>query len=78
MWSGRFSRSVYLLARPSKHVADILRRHPGPQDAPVCGLHQSDGNLTLELFVQSGVDLLPLCCEVDGYPFQGICRLRTH
>ena len=60
VWSGGFSRSVYLLARPSKHVADILRRHPGPQDVPVCDLHQSDGNLTLELSVQSRVDLLPL------------------
>ena len=40
--------------------ANLVRRHPGPPDAPVCGLHQSDGNLTLDISTRPGVGLPPL------------------
>ena len=29
--------------------SDIVRQHPGPLDAPVCGPHKSDGNPTLDV-----------------------------
>ena len=50
--------------------ADPMRWHSGPPDAPVCGLHQINGNLTLDLYAYPQVGLLPICYEVDGYPFQ--------
>ena len=36
----------------------------------VCGLHQVDGNLTLDVSARPQVGLLPIFCDVDGYPFR--------
>ena len=57
--------------------ANLVRRHAGPPDAPVCGLHQSDDDPTLDVAARPGVGLPPLCCDAAGYPFQGSCRLHT-
>ena len=59
--------------------ANLVRRHHGPPDAPVCGLHQSDGNPTLYVSSRPRVGLLPLFCEATGYPFQVFLQrpLRT-
>ena len=51
--------------------ADPMRWHSGPPDAPVCGLHQINGNLTLDLYAYPQVGLLPICCEAAGYNFLG-------
>ena len=32
--------------------ANIVRRHPGPPDAPVCDSHQSYGNPTLDVSIR--------------------------
>ena len=84
-----FSWPGYLSARLPEEVdpgaifplreldANLVLRQPGPPDAPVCGLHQSDGNPTLDVSVRPGVGLLPLCCEADDYPFQGSRCLHT-
>ena len=45
--------------------------HLGPLDAPVCGLHQSDGNPTRGVSAQPRVGFLPFGCEAASYPFQG-------
>ena len=37
--------------------------------APMCGLHQSDGNHTFDESANSQVRLLPLCCKATEYPF---------
>ena len=58
--------------------ANCLRRHPGPPDVPVCGPHQSDGNLTLDVSAHPGVGLPPLCCNAAGYHFKGIHCFHTH
>ena len=50
--------------------ANIVRRHPRPPDVPVYGLHQSDGNPTLDVSAHPRVGLLPLCCEATSYPFR--------
>ena len=49
--------------------ADIVRRHPGPPNAPVCGLYQIDCDLTLYISARPRVGLPPLCCEATGYLF---------
>ena len=55
-----------------------LRWNPGPLDAPVCGLHQIDGNPTLDIYTRPWVGLPPLCSEATGYPLQGSRLLHTH
>ena len=57
--------------------ADFVRRNPGPPDAPVCGLHQSDGDPTLDVSARPGVGLPLIFRESDGYPFQGSRGLHT-
>ena len=57
---------------------NILRRHPVPLDAPVCGPHQSDGDTDIYLSAHPRVGCLPLCCKADGYPFQGSRRLHRY
>ena len=57
--------------------ADIVRRHPGPPDAPVCVPHQSDGGPTIDVCARPGVGLLTLCYEAAGYPILGSRRLHT-
>ena len=57
--------------------AYIVSRQPGPPDAPVCGPHQSDGDPSLEVSKHPRVVLLPICCEADGYTFQGSRHLHT-
>ena len=39
----------------------LVRRHPGTLDALVCGLHQSDGDPTLDVSARPWVGFLPLC-----------------
>ena len=56
---------------------DIMCRQPRPPDALVCGPHQSDGNPTFDISARPRIGLLPLFCEVDGYPFQVSLRLHT-
>ena len=51
--------------------ANIVRRNLGPMDAPVCGPHQCDGDLTLDVSVLPRLGLTQLCCEATGYPFHG-------
>ena len=58
-------------------AANIVRRHPVPPYALVCGQHQSDGDPTLDISARPGEGLQPICCEAAGYPFQGSCRLHT-
>ena len=43
---------------------DIMCPPTGPLDAPVCGLHQSDGNPTLEISARTRVGLIPFFCKV--------------
>ena len=57
--------------------ADLVCKHPGPPDAPVCGPHQSDGYPTIDVPAYPGVGLPPLCCGADGYYVQGSQRLHT-
>ena len=57
--------------------SDLVRQHPGPPDATVCGLHQIDGDPTIDVSAHPGVGLPPLCCKEAGYLFQGIQRLHT-
>ena len=45
---------------------NILRQHPGPTDATVCGLHQSYGNPTPDVSPRPGVGLPHLCFKVAG------------
>ena len=52
-------------------------RHPGPPDAPMFGLHQGDGNPTLDLYARPRVGFLPIFCEASGYHFWGRSRLHT-
>ena len=40
--------------------ANLMRRHPGTPDTPVCGLNQSDDNPTLDVSVRPGVGLPPI------------------
>ena len=42
---------------------DLVRRKPGPPDAPVCGPHQNYGNPTLDVSEFPGVGLPPICCK---------------
>ena len=58
--------------------ADLVRRQPGPPDAPVCGPHQNDGNPTLDVSECPGVGLPPICCKEAGYPFQGSSCINIH
>ena len=51
----------------------MLIRYAGtlyPPYALVCGPHKSGGNPTLDVSARPQVGLLPICYEVDGYPFQ--------
>ena len=57
--------------------ANLVHRHLGTPDAPVFGPHQSYGDPTLEVSARPGVELPPLCCEADGYHFQGSHCLNT-
>ena len=57
--------------------AGIVRRQPGPPYAPLCGLHQSDGNPTLDVSARPVVGIMPLFCDADGYSFQGSRSLHT-
>ena len=57
--------------------ANLVRRNPGTLDAPVCDLHQSDGDTDIDISERPRVGFLPLCCEAAGYPFQGSRRLNT-
>ena len=52
-------------------VTNFVHRHPGTPDTPVCGLHQSDGDPTLDISAGPRVRLPPLFCEANSYPFQG-------
>ena len=84
-----FARYGYLLAHQYEQIkrgvilplqamyADIVRWHPGPPDAMVCGLHQSDGNPTLDVNANPGLGLPPLFWEVAGYPFKCSHHLYT-
>ena len=56
---------------------NIVLRHPGPPDAPVCGPHQSDGDPTLNVSVSTRLGLPPLFDEATSYPLQGSRRLHT-
>ena len=58
--------------------ASIVRWHPGPPDAPVCGPHQSDGYPNLDVSVRPILGLPPIFCEAEGYLFQGSHCLHTH
>ena len=51
--------------------------YPGPPDAPVCGPHQSYGDLNLDISARPIVGLPPLCGEANGCPFQSSRRLLT-
>ena len=66
---------------PSSHCgalyADLVCRLPRLPDAPMCGMHQSDGNPTIDASYRPGVGLTPICCKVDGYPLQGSRCLHT-
>ena len=57
--------------------AALVRRHPGFLDSLMCGLHQSDGDPTLDVSARPGVGVTSLCCEADGYPSQGSQHLHT-
>ena len=57
---------------------NILRRHPGPLDSPVCGPHQSDGDTDIYVSARPRVGLPPLCCKAAGYPFQGSRCLHNY
>ena len=39
---------------------NLVRRHPGPPDAPVCGPHQSDGDPTIDVSARPIVGLMPI------------------
>ena len=81
VWGGSCAGFGVFLARLSNQVDPgvivplqdlhdtLMYRHPGPPDAPVCGPHQSYGNPTLDVSTRRRVRLLPLCCELSGYPF---------
>ena len=58
----RLSEQVYPSAVIPLRVlyADLLRLKPGPSDASACGLHQSDGNPTLDVSACTVVGLLSL------------------
>ena len=56
---------------------DLMRRHPGSPNAPVCGVQQSDGNRTLDVPAHPQLGLPPLCGHTTGYPFQGCRRLHA-
>ena len=85
---GGFAWSRDITARLPEHVEsgavfppwaldpDLVRRHPVTPESPVCYLHQSDGDPTIDVYARSGVGLPPLCCETAGYPFQGSLRLH--
>ena len=75
----RLSEQVDTVAVFPHHVLDagLVRQHPGPLDAPVCGPHQSDVNPTLDVSDRPIVGMTPLCCEASGYPFQGSRCLHT-
>ena len=51
------TRAVFLLRAMD---ANIVFRNPGPWYAPVCGLHQSDGDPTRDVYARPGVGLTPL------------------
>ena len=51
------TRAVFLLRALD---ANIVFRNPGPWYAPVCGLHQSDGDPTRDVYARPGVGLTPL------------------
>ena len=84
-----FSRSGVLPSRLSEQVepgaflplqamyADLVWRHLGSLDAPVCGPHQSDGNPDLDVSALPIVGLLSLCLELTDYPFYGSLCLHT-
>ena len=55
----------------------LVRQHPGPLDAQVCGLQESDGDPTHDVSVCPIVGLLPHCGESTGYPFHGSLHLHT-
>ena len=55
----------------------LMCRYPVPLDSPVCGLHQSYGNPTIDVSARPRVGLPSLCFAVAGYPFQGSRRLHT-
>ena len=57
--------------------ANIVRRHPGPLDAPVCDPHQIDGDPDIYVSTRPRVGFPPLCCRAAGYPFQGSRRLHN-
>ena len=46
--------------------ADLVCRHPGPPDAPVCELHQSDDNYNLDVSSSHIVRMPSLCCKASG------------
>ena len=50
---------------------NLVRRHPGPPDAPMCGLHQSDGAPTLDVSASPRVGFPPLYGKAAGYYFSG-------
>ena len=54
-----------------------MRRHPGPPDALLCGLNESDDNGTIDVPARTRVGLPPLFCEVTGYTFQVSHCLHT-
>ena len=56
---------------------NLVRRHPGPPDAPVFGPHQSEFNHTLDVSTRPGLGFLPLLCKTAGYNFQGSRCLHT-
>ena len=57
--------------------ANLVLRHPGPPDAPLCGPHQSDGDPNIDVSARPRVGLPPLFCDMTGYPFQGSLCLHT-
>ena len=50
--------------------ANIVRWHPGPMDASVCGPHQSDSKPTLDVSAHPRVGLTTLCCKATGHPYR--------
>ena len=57
---------------------NLVYRHPGSPDSPVCGLYQSDGNPTLDVSARLRVGLNSLFCEATGYPFKGRRQFHNH
>ena len=67
--STRLLEEVYISTILPLQALDtnLVRRHPVPPDAPLCGPHH-----------RPRVGLPPLCCEATGYNFQGVCSLHSH